>query len=144
MSKKLDINLGLSNEDKAISQISEFLNIELIKDNNPYAIHDFYNKDKSIFVELKSRRINHNKFPTALIGENKIKKCNKPNVDYYFFWLYNDGLFYLKYNKELFDTMTIEKDYTIGLRKDVGRIEQSAVVHIPYKHLNKISNENKI
>jgi len=46
MSKKLDISLGLSNEDKAINQISEFLNTELIKDTNTYAIHDFYNKDK--------------------------------------------------------------------------------------------------
>jgi hypothetical protein len=140
MSKKEDIKFGLSNEEKALPQITTFLNTELKKDPNPYAIHDWWNETKTIFVELKSRRITHNQYDTAIIGLNKIKKCDNPNVNYYFVWLYTDGLFYLKYDKEVFDKFVIQKDYKIQYRFDVGKSEYSSVVHIPYKFLTKLPN----
>jgi hypothetical protein len=137
MSKKVDLKLGEQNEKSLISIISNFIKTDLIKDDNIYSIFDFHNEKNDIFVELKSRRIEHNKYPTALIGLNKVKKCNNTN-DYYFIWNYNDGLFYLKYDKEIFDKFQIQDDYKIKYRFDVGRPEISKVVHIPYKYLTKI------
>ena len=139
-SKKQDIKFGLENETKVIPTLSSFFNTELIKDPNPYAVHDWYNETKTIHVELKSRRIKHNEYSTALIGLNKINSCKNPDVKYYFVWMYNDGLFYIKYDKEIFDKFVIEKDYTIKKRYDVGRIEKSDVMHIPYTSLLKLPN----
>jgi hypothetical protein len=139
-SKKEDIKLGELNETKAIPIISSFLNTTLTKDTNRYATFDFFNDPKTIYVELKSRRIKHDKYETALIGLNKVNWCKDPNINYYFVWLYNDGIYYLKYDKELFRTFRIEKDYLIKMRFDVGRFETSSVVHIPTNLLNKIPN----
>ena len=88
---------------------------------------------------LKSRRINHDKFPTALIGLNKINSCNDPKKKYYIFYKYEDGLFYIEYEKELFKTFQIDNDFKIGFRKDVNKDEISKVVKIPYKYLKKIN-----
>jgi hypothetical protein len=91
-------------------------------------------------VELKSRRISHNQFPTAIVGTNKIDYCTNPNIVYYFVWVYKDGIFYLKYDKKLFDTFEKDDMYKINYRYDVGRTEMSKIVRIPYKHLTKIPN----
>lgn len=139
-SKVEDLKLGELNETKAIPIISSFLKTDLKKSKNKYATFDFFNDPKTIYVELKSRRIKHDKYQSALIGENKVLWCKNPNVNYYFVWLYNDGIYYLKYDKELFDTFRVEKDYVIKMRFDVGSFETSNVVHIPTKYLNKIPN----
>lgn len=140
MSKKEDKEFGSSNEQKALPTISSFLKTDLKKDPNPYSVFDFSNEAKTIMVELKSRRIFHDQYSTAILGANKIDSCIYPNVEYYFVWLYKDGIFYLKYDKKLFDTFVKQDNYKINFRYDVGRSEISKVVHIPYKHLTKIPN----
>ena len=140
MSKKEDINFGLTNEQKVIPSIESFLKTELKKDPNPYSIYDWWNETKTVFVELKSRRNTHNQYDTTIIGENKIKMCINPDVNYYFVFLFTDGLYYIKYDKEIFKNFTIEKDLRIKYRYDVGQVEFKKVVHIPYKLLNKLPN----
>ena len=139
MSKKDDLKFGLENEIKVLPLIEQFLETKLKKDENPYSIYDWWNETKTIFVELKSRRITHNQYDTAIIGENKIKMCKNPDINYYFVWLYTDGLFYLKYDKKLFDSFDV-KETQIKFRYDVGRPEINKVVHIPYKLLSKLPN----
>jgi hypothetical protein len=139
-SKTEDLKLGELNETKALPEIETFLNTKLTKDKNKYATFDFFNDPKTIYVELKSRRIKHDKYNTALIGENKVKWCKNPDINYYFVWLYNDGIYYLKYDKELFATFKVEKEYFVKMRFDVGSFETSSVVHIPTNKLNKIPN----
>lgn len=139
MSKKEDLQFGLNNEQKVMPILENFLNTKLQKGTNEYSIYDWWNETKTIFVELKSRRITHNKFDTALIGYNKVQQCTNKNINYYFVWLYTDGLYYLKYNKELFDTFDI-KEITSKYRYDVNRIEISKVLHIPTKLLQQIPN----
>jgi len=140
MSKTEDINFGLTNEQKAIPSIESFLKTELKKDPNPYSIYDWWNETKTVFVELKSRRNTHNQYDTTIIGENKIQMCTNPDIKYYFVFLFTDGLYYIKYDKELFKNFTIEKDLRIKYRYDVGKVEFKKVVHIPYKLLNKLPN----
>ena len=138
--KKEDVKFGLTNETQALPIISKYFNTKLIKDPNPYAVHDWWNETKTIFIELKSRRINHNQYDTAIIGTNKIKKCLNKDTNYYFCWLYLDGLYYIKYDKEVFKNFVVDDNYKIGFRKDVGKAEISSVTHIPYKLLTKLPN----
>ena len=137
MSKKLDIQFGLDNETKVLPIISKFLNTNLNKLHH-FSPIDWVNETKTIYVELKSRRIRHNQYETALLGLNKIKNCNNKKIEYYFVWQYIDGLFYLKYDEELFKSFNIEEGFKIGFRQDVGHSELSTVVHIPYKLLKKV------
>jgi len=73
------------------------------------ATFDFDNVDsglpKTIYAELKTRRIPHNKFKTALIGANKVAYAEKnPTKEHWFIYNYMDGIFGIKYTKEKFDT----------------------------------------
>lgn len=138
MSKTQDLEFGKNNEINSIDIISKFLNTKLNKTQNQFSTFDFTNQEKNIYVELKSRRIKHNQYPTALIGLNKIKSCNDPNIKYYIFYKYEDGLFYIEYEEKLFKTFSIDNDYQIRLRKDVNYNEISKVVKIPYSYLKKV------
>lgn len=140
MSKALDLKMGEENELKNVATLSSFFKTDLSKNNGKFATIDWSNQSNTIYVELKSRRIYHNLYPTALIGLNKVNFCNDPTKNYYFVYAYTDGLFYIKYDKELFKTFEI-KQLKIGLRNDVNRIELSDVMHIPTKHLIKIENK---
>jgi hypothetical protein len=143
MSKALDLQMGEMNENKNVSTLSGFFKTHLTKDNNKYATIDWTNPSNTIYVELKSRRINHNLYPTAVIGLNKVKFCNDPNKKYYFVFGYNDGLYYIQFDKELFKNFSI-KPMKIAYRNDVGRHEISDVVHIPINLLIKIENNKTI
>lgn len=143
MSKALDLQMGEMNENKNVSTLSGFFKTHLTKDNNKYAIIDWTNQSNTIYVELKSRRIHHNLYPTAVIGLNKVNFCNDLTKNYYFVFAYTDGLYYIKYEKDLFKTFSIEP-MKITFRKDVGRNEINDVVHIPIKLLIKIENNKTI
>lgn len=136
--KSEDLKFGELNEKTTISKFNEYFKTKLIKNQQKFGVIDFFNEDKSIYLELKSRRINHDKFPTALIGMNKIKYLQKINCDAYIGYKYDDGLFFIKYDKDLFNTFYLEKDYKRGYRADVGE-EKSDVLHIPYTKLTKIN-----
>ena len=101
MLKKEDIEMGNKNESETIDIIDKTLETTLIKDEDKFSIFDWHNKDKTIFVELKSRRLYKDKYPTTMIGTNKIKFCNDTTKSYYFFFKFFDGLYYIKYDKDL-------------------------------------------
>jgi hypothetical protein len=140
MSIKADREMGQKNEHATLPILSAFFKTDLKKEENKYSINDFMNEAKTISIELKSRRIPHNKFPTSIIGYNKIKYCTNPDIKYYFAWVYSDGIYYIKYDKDEFSKYRIQKDFQRGFRYDVNKIEFSSVVHIPYEKLQKIPN----
>lgn len=109
-----------------------------LKHNGTFHCFDYSNDSKTIFVELKSRRIKHNQYPTAIIGKNKVDFCKDPNIDYYFVFCYSDGLFCLKYDRELFNTFKVESDYHRTFRLGCVNNAQT-IVHIPYQHLTQIA-----
>jgi hypothetical protein len=137
MSKKEDLKMGEINESKHIDTLCEKFETELIKDTNKFSIMDWSNKSATVYAELKSRRVNHNTYPTAIVGLNKINFCNDSTKTYYFAFSYQDGLYYIKFNKELFKTFEI-KNMKISYRGDVGRTEVNDVIHIPVNLLTKI------
>jgi hypothetical protein len=133
-----DLAFGGAMEDRNIGKYNKFFNTTFTK-TPPYDPFDFTNG--TIFVEQKSRRVNHNQYPTAIIGANKVKVAEiglleNPTRSYYFCFCYLDGIFYLKYDKTLFDTF--HQDYhQRGWRADAEDKPQ-AVFYIPHCHLTKL------
>jgi hypothetical protein len=135
--KENDLSFGTSNEVPVLDKIQTFFGKKFIRQGG-YSIMDYVDETKTIYVELKTRRITHNRYTTGMVGLNKIEFCKDPNVEYYFCFCYTDGLFYIKYNKDLFDTFERNLDYYRGERADCVNSAQS-IVYIPINYLNKIN-----
>jgi len=75
-----DVKFGLTNEQKAAKHIEEFLKkylklnkLSIKKYKNPNSVFDWSVYGYDCIVELKSRRNTIEKYPTQLIGQNKIR-----------------------------------------------------------------------
>ena len=68
MKKSQDILFGKQNEDVIFNHIeSKFTGL---KRTSKYSLFDF--EANNLKIELKSRKFNHDKYPTTMIGYNKI------------------------------------------------------------------------
>jgi hypothetical protein len=134
---KDDTNFGLFNEQKHHTVIEKFLGCGLIKAPYMYATLDFWNEKKTLYAEMKSRRIHSTQYDTSIIGKNKIDACKAdPSKEYYFFYVYNDGVFYIKYDEALFSTFEV-RDYKRFDRSDRREVPKPHYF-IPNKLLKKI------
>lgn len=113
---------------------------ELSKRAEAYVTLDYCDPTGKVFVELKSRRITHNRYPTAIVGWNKVcdakAKCGR-GATVFFTWSYLDGVYYLRYDPALFDTFQHQNDYQRGERSDCANPSQHIVL-IPHTHLTKL------
>ena len=135
-SKTQDLEFGLKSEENTKSVLEQFLGCEL-KKTGTYAAMDFVNEPKTIYVELKTRRVNHDQYPTALIGKNKVDFCKISNSTCYFVYVYMDGIYYIKYDKKLFDSFEL-RDYERGQRQ--GGIQPKQLFYfIPHIQLTLLS-----
>ena len=117
-----DYNFGVNQESMSKINIERYLNTSLIS-RGGYSIFDF-DDGADLFVELKTRRIPHNKYPTAIIGANKIEIAKKnPDKTYWFVYKYQDGLFGIKYSEE-FDSYET-RSYSRGDRNDYDNKPQN-------------------
>lgn len=130
--KNDDLNFGLNSEKIHKTTLETFFGCGL-KKTGTYDPMDYTDEAQTIFVEMKTRRINHNQYPTALIGKNKVDFCAKSDATCYFFYVYRDGMFYIKYDKELFDTFACE-DFERGWREG-GIQPKQLFYYIPHQHL---------
>jgi hypothetical protein len=139
-SKKQDLEMGKIAEDETIPILNEYFKTTFKKNDNAYGVIDFFNEDKTIYIELKARRLKHNQYETTMIGQNKIKYYkNLKGCSCYLCFKYIDGLYFIKYEKQLFKTFKTDT-IKINFRQDVGKTEFSDVIYIPYKHLIKIKD----
>jgi hypothetical protein len=77
---------------------------------------DFVDEINKYFFELKSRRINKNKYDTTFINFCKITEADRLisldlSTKIYFIFNFSDKLTYIKYDKELFKTFQIKNVY---------------------------------
>ena len=92
---------------------------------------------QTMFIELKSRRIPHNLYPTTIIGANKVATAEaNPDRSYWFCYKYIDGIWGIKYDKALFATFE-RSDFSRGERSDYHNIPQECYF-IPREHLISI------
>ena len=128
--KSYDYNYGITKELQLLPTIKQFLN-----DNTIYKLensNEFDFKGDNKYIELKSRRNNYLKYPTTMIGYNKIKKASTLDEYVYFFFSFEDGLYYWLY----------DKDYELEIKRegrfDRGRPEINDYCYIPIEMLIKI------
>jgi hypothetical protein len=98
--KALDMMKGINAEREIQPILSDFFNQKIIKDSWNNALIDFYNADKTIYIELKSRRMNWGDYPDMMIGRNKLDyfKAISKNADKSFYFCVNcsDGNYIAK------------------------------------------------
>jgi hypothetical protein len=125
-----DVILVLRMESIILPQIrTYFKRKDIKKTEDKYAIFDFY--DCEYKYELKSRNNKYQQFPTTLIGCNKLA----PKTIYLF--NFTNGLYFLEYNEELFNTFE-KKPFKRHPRE--GKIDyEREYIFIPIEHLTKIN-----
>ena len=134
-SKNNDLAFGLQSEINNKALLERFFSCTLQK-TGTFDPMDMTDENRTIYIELKTRRVKHNQYPTALIGKNKVDFCAKTSAVCYFVYVYMDGLYYIKYDKELFDTFECA-DYERGWR-DGGIQPKQLFYYIPHIHLIRI------
>ena len=140
MSFKSDYAFGKAKEEENKEKLEKKFGIKLNHIEDKFSLFDFVSEDGKIYVELKSRNIKHDDYTTALIGANKADFIeDKEGIEAYFCFCYTDGLYYIKYDKDVFANIT---------RKDFQRRERSDYDDLPKPHyfirnelLQKIEDE---
>ena len=131
MFKKVnDYNFGINKEIQLLPTIRDYL-----KDNTIYKLENsnaFDFKGDNKYIELKSRRIKINQYRSTMIGLNKIEKASTLDEYVYFFFSFEDGLFYWLYDKDY------ELEIRQGGRWDRGKAEIKFYAFLPIEMLIKI------
>lgn len=127
-----DYTFGKTNEEQVLMKICKVFD-EQINPTTNFCSWDF-ESDTAIY-ELKSRNHSSNTYPDVMIGYNKIQPFNN-NKPQYFLFNFTDGLFYIKYDENIFT------DFELKLFKREGRTDYNdkpqVVCHIPIKNLTRI------
>ena len=116
------------------------------KDTDKFCVYDFF-KD-NIYIELKSRKIKKDAFPTTIVGMYKINHTksmvtHNPNKEYYYFFKFIDDdehLYYWKYNEEDMEDWKI----TNIQRRDRKNKKPVPHLNIPIDKLTKIKYTDNI
>lgn len=124
-----DCKFGNDNEMIILPIIKKFFNRNIIKTTDKYNKYDYI--DNIYKYELKSRRNKYNQYPTTLIGYDKL--TNSKTI---FLFNFIDGLYYINYEKELFDTF--EKKPFVRNYRGVNDIKKD-YLFIPIEYLIKIN-----
>ena len=127
---KKDYTFGIKKEIELLPIIKKAFNDETITQLDRLNVFDYKGDNK--YIELKSRNNNYNKYPTTMIGYNKIKKALELNEDVYFIFNFTDGIYYYKFDRDK------ELEVKQGGRFDRGRPEIKDYYFIPIEILQKI------
>jgi len=133
--KKTDVIAGHKNELILKEVIEIFFNVQLFQ-TDAYHPFDFRDGNK-IFYEVKTRNVKHNKYPTTMVGQNKIEAANLSDRDVYFIFGFTDGNYYFKYNRNVNSGLSV----SIGGRNDRGREEYKPYCWIPINMLTRMITE---
>ena len=132
--KTQDLALGELKENAIQSVIDKAFKCKTEK-LPPFFPYDFKDLTTNTYFEHKGRRNEYNKYPTTMIGQNKIDFANKhPDNDYVFIYGFSDNNYYIRYDKELFSSFEIKK----GGRFDREGPEIKQYLYIPIEHLTKM------
>lgn len=125
---KEELKTGLINQEVILPIIKKYFKRDINHTKGQYNKFDY--EDNVYKYELKTRTNAYLKYPTTLIG------CNKLEKNAIFLFDFTDGLYYIEYNKELFDTFEI-KDFVRNPR--YGKIDKpQKYIYIPIDKLKII------
>jgi hypothetical protein len=97
-----------------------------------YSVFDFEND--SVIIELKSRKCSISKYPSTLVGKNKIDKAILQMKDVYFCFNFDEGLYYYQFTNDSIGKVR----FGDGGRRDRGKQEIKEYCFIPCELLIKM------
>jgi len=138
-----DYQFGTAKEIPTLPILENYFNTPLTH-RGGYAAFDYDNaalrSNNVLHIDLKSRRIRHDQYPTAIIGANKVEIAEKnPSRTYWFIFKYIDGLYGIKYSKEVFDGLE-HSDFSRNDRPDFHNNAQHCYF-IPSAMLERITDQ---
>ena len=102
---KSDYAFGIAKEDEVITMLNKAFNTEFCKESQ-YSSIDF--KSDALDAELKSSNNAHDANKNTMVPKSKIDfikhQLNVKPKRFIFAFNFTDGLYYIEYNAELFDT----------------------------------------
>ena len=125
-----DLMFGLSSEEWIKDKLEKKYG-SLVK-LDPFNNFDFYGGVNNIFIEVKTRKMNHDKYPTLMFSKKKLDKGYEHYLDngcnITFIWRCYDGV----YTWDYITGETVASNYEIKMsgRKDRGTHEIEECVHI--------------
>jgi len=128
-SYKKDYALGKKGEKEVLPTIRQYFGRDIVKSVNRYEKFDF--KDDIHKYELKCRDACSTTYDTTIIASDKI--C--PNM--IFLFKFYDGLYYIKYDKTVFDNY--EKRLFVRFERDDYIDIEKFYIFIPVSDLQKIN-----
>ena len=123
-----DLQFGTHHENTLFPTICREFGEDL-KKTTGYATFDY--EDGRTQVELKSRRCCMNRYPTTMVGMNKIRSAAKSSRRSVFCFKFTDGLYYWDYDPDQYIQAK-------GGRCDRGCAEISNYAYIKVTHLKPI------
>lgn len=126
---KADYEYGIQKQNENLEKIKEFFKDNIEPVDNKFSKSDF--KGNNHYYEMKSRKIKHNTYPTAMFSSDKIRE------NLIMIYCYLDGLFYIEYDEELFKTFYREpfkrndRIDKVDLTKDM--------IYVPIEYLKPIN-----
>jgi len=127
-----DLEFGHKEEIRIKLILEEYFGLLNILDKyNPF---DFENE--KYLLELKSRRIPHNKYDTAMVNYSKLLRTSNSEKERIIIFNYSDGLFFWKVNSD---------EYEIGKggRNDRGVEEYYTMAYVKKESLQNINTLTK-
>ena len=126
-----DTVFGLNNEKNVILKLRNYFQEDIIKSNFKYSTYDAKCSDTNTLYEIKTRRCCYKTYKTTIIPIKKIENANICNT-LYFIFAFTDGIYFVKYNKTLFETF--DKEFITYCRDGVI-VKPVEHICIPCKYL---------
>jgi len=130
---KDDYASGVLIESKLKSML-EFKFVDKLVKTGRYDKLDY--EGQRCFVEIKSRTNRYATYPTTMIQKSKFDYARLQIKPVYFVFAFTDGVYYIQYNSELFDT------FETGDFQRPGRIDKTDLhqvyVYIPITSLTRV------
>jgi hypothetical protein len=121
---------GIESEKEVLPIIRDYFKRDIKLTKERYSKFDYY--DLEYKYELKTRTNKYNSFPTTIIETNKIID----NLKIIFLFRFTNGLYFIEYEKELFDTF--KKDLYIRNNPTIQSPIKKEHIFIPINKLTKI------
>ena len=135
--KEIDLSFGYKSESDIHEILEEYFGT-LKNTKDIYGKYFEFDKvNDNYFIEIKTRRINHNQYDSLFFGKNKFVKGNKlleenPEVRIFYLWKCYDGIFGWEHNSSPYATK-------IQGRCDRGRDEYNECIDIKQQYIKPLN-----
>lgn len=130
-----DRSIGITKEDELLVYLNTKTPDKYRKFINRFSLFDIFNDE--YICEIKTRRNSYKKYPSTMVGYNKVKICEEDKESKYrFYFIFTDGTYYWDFNPS---------EYLIraGGRVDRGCQEIKEYCYINIEYLKLLTTEVK-